>query len=405
MERILNLVRNQFIDVIEWVDDSRDTLSFRWPDEDKEIKQGAQLIVRASQQVQFVAAGQFADLFSPGKYTLTTENIPILSTILGWKYGFQSPFKCDVYYINTRLFTGNKWGTANPVMMRDQDFGVVRLRAFGTYDFRIVDAARFLKEVAGTDHNFRLDEFNDTMRSRIVSVFSEALARAHVPVLEVAQRYSEMGEALLPVINPAMRDKYGLEVTSFVLENVSVPAEVEQAIDKRSSMRVIGNLNDYVKYQVGVSMGAGGEAGAAAMPAQMAMGFAMAQQMMRGMGGAEPVAGTAGPAPAAAPGGASAMPAASGGVGPGVAGPAMAAQGGLAADAAVPAGFMGTGLPPSAAPAASGPAVMTPEQAAQWLSVPVADVLASIASGELKARRIGQVYRIARSALDEFLRG
>ena len=141
MDRLFNIIRNQFIDVIEWTDDSRDTLSFRWPDEDKEIKNGAQLIVRESQLVQFVAAGQFADLFGPGKYTLTTENIPILSTILGWKYGFQSPFKCDVYYLNTRLFTGNKWGTANPVMMRDPDFGVVRLRAFGTYDFRIVDEA------------------------------------------------------------------------------------------------------------------------------------------------------------------------------------------------------------------------------------------------------------------------
>ena len=146
MDRLFNIIRNQFIDVIEWTDDSRDTLSFRWPDEDKEIKNGAQLIVRESQLVQFVAAGQFADLFGPGKYTLTTENIPILSTILGWKYGFQSPFKCDVYYLNTRLFTGNKWGTANPVMMRDPDFGVVRLRAFGTYDFRIVDAPLFLKD-------------------------------------------------------------------------------------------------------------------------------------------------------------------------------------------------------------------------------------------------------------------
>ena len=178
MDRLFNIIRNQFIDVIEWTDDSRDTLSFRWPDEDREIKNGAQLIVRESQLVQFVAAGQFADLFGPGKYTLTTENIPILSTILGWKYGFQSPFKCDVYYLNTRLFTGNKWGTANPVMMRDPDFGVVRLRAFGTYDFRIVDAPRFLKEVAGTDQHFRLDEFQDTMRSRIVSVFTDALARA-----------------------------------------------------------------------------------------------------------------------------------------------------------------------------------------------------------------------------------
>lgn len=383
MDRLFNIIRNQFIDVIEWTDDSRDTLSFRWPDEDKEIKNGAQLIVRESQLVQFVAAGQFADLFGPGKYTLTTENIPILSTILGWKYGFQSPFKCDVYYLNTRLFTGNKWGTANPVMMRDPDFGVVRLRAFGTYDFRIVDAPLFLKEVAGTDQHFRLDEFQDTMRSRIVSVFTDALARAHVPVLDVAGRYAEMGEALLPIINPSVREKYGLEISSFILENVSVPAEVEQAIDKQSSMRAIGNLNDYVKYQMGLSMGQGGEGGAAAaMPAQMAMDFAMARDMMRGMGA--PASGASGTASgtASVPGAVS---------GQGMA-PVQGASGGYSAVAGH-----------SASVAAL--EVLTPEQAAQLLSVSVEDVLASIQSGELKARRIGTAYRIARSALDEFLRG
>ncbi|NLB14424.1 MAG: DNA-binding protein, partial [Gammaproteobacteria bacterium] len=200
---IFNFIRGELIEIIEWTDDSRDTLSYRWPDDDKNIKNGAQLIVRESQQVQFVATGQYADLFGPGKHTLSTQNIPILSRIYGWKHGFESPFKCDVYFLNTRLFTGNKWGTSNPVMMRDADFGVVRLRAFGTYDFRIVDPPRFLKEVAGTDQNFRLDEFADTMRSRIVSVFTEALARANVPALDVAQRYSELGDALLPIINPA----------------------------------------------------------------------------------------------------------------------------------------------------------------------------------------------------------
>ncbi|MFA7443924.1 MAG: SPFH domain-containing protein, partial [Lysobacteraceae bacterium] len=203
---LLDLIKGELIEIIEWTDDSRDTLSYRWPDDDKNIKNGAQLIVRESQQVQFVAAGQYADLFGPGKHTLSTENIPILSRIYGWKYGFQSPFKCDVYYLNTRLFTGNKWGTSNPVMMRDADFGVVRLRAFGTYDFHIVDPPKFLREVAGTDQNFRLDEFADTMRSRIVSVFTEALAKANVPALDVAQRYSELGDALLPIINPAMVD-------------------------------------------------------------------------------------------------------------------------------------------------------------------------------------------------------
>lgn len=351
---ILDFIKGELIEIIEWTDDSRDTLSYRFPDEDKEIKNGAQLIVRESQLVQFVAAGRYADLFEPGKYTLATENIPVLSTIYGWKYGFNSPFKCDVYYLNTRLFTGNKWGTSNPIMMRDKDFGVIRLRAFGTYDFKIFDPQKFLREVAGTDQNFRLDEFADTMRSRLVSVFTEALAKAAIPALDVASRYSELGEALLPIINPIMQDKYGLEITSFVLENVSVPPEVEQAIDKRSSMGVIGNLNEYVKYQMGHGMGQGGEgAAAAAVPAQMAMGFGMAQEMMRSM----------------------------------------------APNAAAPA--------PSSAPSANAaaPEVLTPEQAAQLLAVSVEDVMASIASGELKARKIGSAYRIAKTALDEFLRG
>ncbi|GAB2515045.1 SPFH domain-containing protein [Lysobacter humi (ex Lee et al. 2017)] len=344
---VLDFIKGQAIEIIEWTDDSRDTLSWRFPDEDKEIKNGAQLIVREGQLVQFVAAGQYADLFAAGRHTLKTENIPILSRILGWKYGFESPFKCDIYYLNTRLFTGNKWGTANPVMMRDPDFGLVRLRAYGTYDFRISDAPKFLREVAGTDHNFRLEEFADTMRSRLVSVFTEALATAKVPALDVATRYSELGEALLPVVNPIMHGKYGLEITAFVLENVSVPPEVEQAIDKRSGMAAVGDLNAYVKFQMATGMGEGGEgASVAAAPAQMAVGFAMAQEMMRGM--------QAQPATAGSP--------------------------------------------------ATGD-VLTPEQAAQVLAVSVEDVIAAIESGELKGRRIGNAYRIARSALDEYLRG
>lgn len=343
---ILNFAKGELLEIIEWTDDSRDTLSYRFPDDDKEIKNGAQLIVRESQQVQFVAAGRYADAFGPGKHTLKTENIPILSTLLGWKYGFDSPFKCDVYYVNTRLFTGNKWGTSNPVMMRDKDFGVVRLRAFGTYDFRIVDVPTFLREVAGTDRDFRLDEFADTMRSRIVSLFTDALATANVPALDVASRYAEMGEALLPIINPALSSRYGLEIASFVLENVSMPAEVEQAIDKRSSMGVIGNLNDYVKYQMGQSMtmaGEGGGAGTAA--AQMGLGFGMAQEMLKGMQQQAPAATSA------------------------------------------------------------TPEVLTPERAAQLLGVSVEDVMASITAGDLKARRIGNAWRIAKSSLDEFLRG
>lgn len=356
MSDFLKYLKGQFLEIIEWTDDSRDTLSFRFPDEDKEIKNGAQLIVRESQAVQFVYLGQFGDTFGPGKHSLVTDNIPILSTLKGWKYGFNSPFKADVYFVTTRLFTGNKWGTSNPIMMRDQDFGIVRTRAFGTFDFRITDPKLFLKEVAGSDHHFRLDEFAETMRSRIVSVFSEALAKANIPVLDLATRYSDLGDALLPLINPAMESKYGISFPSFILENVSVPPEVEAAIDKRSSMSAIGNLNDYVKFQMAEGMAKGGGAGA---PAEMAMGFAMAQEMMKSTN--------------LSPQGASTPPP----------------------------------LPGSPAAAAAAPAlsveILTPAQVAQTLGVSEEDVLATIEAGDIKAKKIGSSYRITKAALDEFL--
>ena len=279
---ITDFFKGELLEIIDWTDDSRDTLSYRFPDDDKAIKNGAQLIVRESQVAQFVYLGEFGDTFKPGKHTLTTDNIPILTRLKSWKFGFNSPFKADVYFVVTRLFTGNKWGTSNPVMLRDNDFGVVRVRAFGTYDFKVVDPQTFLREVAGSDHNFRLDEFADTMRSRIVSIFTDAVASAKIPVLDVASRYTELGEALLPLINPAVTSKYGLEITSFIVENVSVPPEVEQAIDKRSSMAAIGNLNDYVKYQMGKGFETGGVGGGAAgTAAELAVGFGLAQQMMQ----------------------------------------------------------------------------------------------------------------------------
>src|SRR6187402_3027083 len=291
---LMDFIKGELLEVIEWTDDSRDTLSFRFPDDDKAIKNGAQLIVRESQTVQFMYLGEFGDTFGPGKHTLTTDNIPVLTKLKSWKYLFNSPFKADVYYVITRLFTGNKWGTSNPVMLRDADFGVARVRAFGTYDFKIVEPKTFLREVAGSDHNFRLDEFADTMRSRIVSLFTDAIASAKIPVLDVAARYTELGDALLPLINPAVTAKYGIELTSFIVENVSVPPEVEQAIDKRSSMAAIGNLNEFVKYQMGKGMEKGG--GAGSMATEMAVGLSIAQQMIQQQGlGAAPAA-----APAAA---------------------------------------------------------------------------------------------------------
>jgi excisionase family DNA binding protein len=240
-------------------------------------------------------------------------------------------------------------------MVRDQDFGIVRMRAFGTFDFKIIEPRLFLKEVAGSDQHFRLDEFADTMRSRIVSIFSEALASSHVPALDVATRYTELGEALLPLINPVVGGKYGLEITSFIVENVSVPPEVEQAIDKRSSMAAVGNLNDFVKYQMGKGMETG-TAGGGGMAAELAVGFGIAQQMMQqGMSPAQ--AGSA------------------------------AAKG--AADAAF-------------APAAPA-ALLSPADVAKQLGVPEADVMAIIEAGELKAKKIGASFRVTKAALDTYL--
>jgi excisionase family DNA binding protein len=352
---LLDYLKTQFLEIIQWEDDSRDTLSWRFPDEDKEIKRGAQLIVRESQVAQFIYLGQFGDTFGPGKHSLTTDNIPILSTIKGWKYGFESPFKADIYYVNTRLFTGNKWGTANPVMLRDKDFGIVRARAYGIYDFKVVDVKTFLKEVAGTDHQFRLDEFADTMRSRIVSVFTNALASANVPVLDVAARYSELGAALLPLINPEVVGKYGLEITSFIVENVSVPPEVEQAIDKRSSMAAVGNLNDYVKFQMAEAMAKGEGGGMANTAAQLGAGLAMGQQMMAAMG---------------------------------------------AQQTTVPAGS----VPPPIPGAGGMPELLGVAEVAKALGVADADVLATLESGELKGKKIGSTWRVTRAALDEFLK-
>jgi len=359
---VFDFIKGELLEIIEWTDDSRETVSWRFPDDDKAIKNGAQLICRESQTVQFVYLGEFGDTFPPGKHTLTTDNIPLLTRLKSWKFGFNSPFKADVYFVNTRLFTGLKWGTANPIMMRDQDFGIVRARAYGTYDFRVVDVKLFLKEVAGSDHNFRVEEFADTMRSRIISLFSEALASSNVPVLDVATRYSELGEALLPLINPVVMGKYGIKFESFVVENVSVPPEVEAAIDKRSSMAAVGNLNDFIKFQMASGMtdrGSGGGGSGAGMASELAVGMAIAQQMVNQPAGilGTPPAGAATPPP-----------------------------------------------PPAAMPAGGGlPELLTPQQVAEAIGVSEPDVMSIIESGELKAKKIGSAFRVKRADLQTFL--
>jgi excisionase family DNA binding protein len=280
---LTDFIKGEYLEIIEWTDNSRNTLTHRFADNGKAIKSGAQLIVRESQRAQFLYLGQFGDTFPPGKHTLTTDNIPVLTRLRSWKFGFNSPFVADVYFLNTRLFTGNKWGTTNPVMMPDNDLGVVRVRAFGTYDFQIVEPRVFIREVAGSDHDFTVEEFVDAMRSRIVSTFNDAVAAAKIPVLQIASRYREIGDALLPILNPVIETKYGLRLSSFVVENVSVPAEVEQAIDKRSSMAAVGNLNEYVKYQMAQGMEKGGSS--AAVATELALGLSMAQQIIQSQSG------------------------------------------------------------------------------------------------------------------------
>lgn len=277
--QIQGAVTNELLEIIEWLDETRDTISYRFPDKDRAIKRGAQLVVRESQAAQFVYGGQFGDVFLPGLHTLTTDNIPVLTTLKGWKYGFESPFKADVYFVTTRLFTGQKWGTSNPILMRDDDLGVVRVRAFGTYDFRIIDPAKFLREVVGTDGLFSVSAFVDTMRPWMVGAFTNALAAARVPVLDVATRYLELGSALRPVIDASFQERYGLSLASLILENVSVPSAVEQAIDKRSGMAAVGNLNEYVKYQLANGLAQPGGGGMARLGAEVAIGLEMAKSL------------------------------------------------------------------------------------------------------------------------------
>lgn len=277
---IFDKLRGEFIDIIEWTDDTQDTIVYRFERHNNEIKSGAKLTVRESQVAVFVNEGQIADVFTPGMYTLTTENMPILSTLKGWKYGFNSPFKAEVYFVNTKRFTDLKWGTANPIMMRDADFGVVRVRAFGSYAMRVSDAARFLKELAGTDWQFTVDEVSEHIRNQIVSKFAEGVSNAHIPVIDLATKYGEVGNTILGGIAPGLAET-GIELLNFLIENVSVPEEVEAAIDKRSSMGAVGDLNSFAKYQAATAMekAAENEGGLGAAGIGIGMGQMMGQMM------------------------------------------------------------------------------------------------------------------------------
>jgi len=279
----MDRVRGEFIDIIEWTDDSRDTIVWRFPRYENEIKMGAKLTVRESQAAVFVNEGQVADAFGPGMYTLETQNMPILSTLKGWKYGFHSPFKAEVYFVNTRQFTDLKWGTQNPVIVRDQEFGMVRLRAFGAYSIRVIDPPALLRELAGTDPQFRTEEVSEFLRQLIVGRLGNALATSGVPVLDIATRQDVIGQALAEALTKELTP-VGIAVPKFVIENISLPPEVEEAIDKRSQMGILGNLNQYTQFQTAQAIEAAAQnQGGAGEGLGIGLGMALGQRAASGM--------------------------------------------------------------------------------------------------------------------------
>jgi len=277
-------VKGEFIDIIEWTDDTPDTMVHRFLRYDNEIKYNAQLVVRQSQAAVFVNQGEVADVFPPGQYRLTTKNLPILSTLMGWKYGFHSPFKAEVYFVSLQNFTNLKWGTKNPVILRDPEFGPVRLRSFGTYVVKIIDPGVFIKEITGTQGHFSLDGVVEQLRNLIVSRFSDLLGEKKIPVLDLTASYDELSAILTRIIAPEFLE-YGLDITKLLVENISLPVSVEEALDKKSSMGIVGNLDDYFKFQSANAMAAAAEnpGGEASAGVGMGMGFAMANQMGQAM--------------------------------------------------------------------------------------------------------------------------
>jgi len=279
---------NEFIDIIEWLDDTQDTIIWRFPRYQNEIKNGAQLTVRETQVAVLVDQGKFADIYQPGRYELTTANMPILTTLRGWKYGFNSPFKVEVYFVNTKQFLNLKWGTQNPIMMRDPEFGPIRMRAFGTYCFKVdSDPTAFIKNVAGTDGNFTTEGIKEQLRNFIITKFTDHIAESRIAALDMASNLNEFSAALQTTLH-ADFEELGIDLTKFLVENISLPEEVEKALDKRTSMGILGDMTKYTQFSFAEALKAGAEnpagGGSPAGDAMgMGMGFAMAGQMAQQM--------------------------------------------------------------------------------------------------------------------------
>jgi len=290
----MDKLRAELVDIVEWVDDSRRALVWRFPRYHNQIKHGARLVVRPGQLAIFVREGRVADVFEPGQHRLETRNLPILSTLAGWKHGFDSPFMAEVYFVSTRLVSDLRWGTPNPVPMRDPDFGPIRVRAFGTYTLRAQDPRTLLSQLVGTDGAVAADEVTELLRSIIASAFADLVGKAEIPVLDLAARYGELSEELRRMVVARIDDEYGLEIPQLFIVNVSVPAEVEQALDARSSMNALGDLAAYQAYQLGQAMPL-----AAANPAGGLAGAGVGLGMGVAMAGPALGAGEAPPAPPA----------------------------------------------------------------------------------------------------------
>ncbi|MGL6075379.1 MAG: SPFH domain-containing protein [Fimbriiglobus sp.] len=293
----------QFIDIIEYTEPSQnEILAFRFNRHNNEIKNGAKLIVREGQAAVFVKEGQLADVKTPGMYTLDTNNMPILSTILGWKYGFESPFKCEVYFVATRQWTDQKWGTQNPVMLRDPEFGPLRVRAFGTYAFKITDPGTFLKEIVATDPSFEAFEIAAQFRNVIVSRLVDTIGAIKMPVLDMVGNYERMSKLALERISPEL-GKMGVSLTQFFVENISLPPEVEAALDKRSQMGILGNLDQYTKFQTAEAIrdAAQNPGGIAGLGVGVGAGMGLGNAMAGAMAGAASAPATVAPASAPPP--------------------------------------------------------------------------------------------------------
>ncbi|HKY33005.1 MAG TPA: SPFH domain-containing protein [Candidatus Polarisedimenticolia bacterium] len=300
-DRLKSRMSSQFIDIIEWLDDSAGTMVHRFPVADQEIKNGARLTVRENQLALLVNEGKAADLFRPGLHALSTRNVPVLATLRGWKHGFESPFKAEVYFFNTRLFTDLKWGTSQPVLVRDQEFGMVRLRAFGTYAVRLAEARTFFAQVVGTRGLTTTEEITGQLRSIILTRFSDALAEARVPVLDVATRFDELSEMGRGAIDREFRT-LGLELARFFVESVSLPDEVQAAVDHRSRLGVLGgHLDAFTRLQAAEAMtlAASAEGGAAGAGVGIGAGMAMGRVMGEAMAPAGGRPGEPPPPPAA----------------------------------------------------------------------------------------------------------